>query len=255
MSDREPAAIRALWDAIHEALPRAQLSGIVGNPASHFYGYHRSRNWDVQFGSEGAGDYSCVLPQDKLGKGDCASALDVTLPADLMVEVSKRLLAAGKANDQRLAAMREFFGTVDGQRVIGWDRHNPDNAHDDTPTSSDPSHLWHVHLSFYRLFADDFAALAPIADVFTSVHTEEEDMPITDDDAHKVAVAVRQADIGNETIASALRKILAAVADQDGLADAIVAKIKAGVPAQSGGLTRADVKAALREVFTDAGTA
>lgn len=182
MSDREPQAIRALWNAIHEGLPRAQLSGIVGDPTTHFFGYHRSRDWNIKFGEDGADDYSVVLARDKKGEGDCASALDVTMPPDLMKEVSARLLAAGQADDERLFAMREFFGTVDGVRVTGWDRHNPDDAHDDTPTTSDDSHLFHVHLSFYREFADDADALAPIASVFTG----EDDMPSAEEIAEAV---------------------------------------------------------------------
>jgi hypothetical protein len=146
------------------SVPGAVLSGIVGD-ASHTYGYHRSRNWILASGQFGSGDYSVQLPQDHKGDADAAAALDISLPPDMIKLVTHRLIHAMRDNDARIRAVREVFGTVDGTHVTGWDRHNPDRITDDSWTSSDDSHLWHIHLSFYREFATDTAALAPIVNV------------------------------------------------------------------------------------------
>jgi hypothetical protein len=161
MSARAPAAIYALWSAIDHAIPRAQLGGIVGDTA-HSFGYHLARR-DLP-----ASDYSTQLRADRLGAADCAAALDVTLPADLMKTCTKRLVVAAKARDPRLRALREFCGTLDGSHTYPWDLSTNSSEGVDT---WDGSHLWHIHLSFYREFADDAAALAPIADVLAGVST------------------------------------------------------------------------------------
>lgn len=247
MSDREPKAIRALWDAIHEGLPAAQLSGIVGNPETHFYGYHRSRDFDITSGSQGSDDYSVVLEQDKKGAGDCASALDVTLPANLMKEVSQRLLDAGKAEDPRLHAMREFFGTIDGVKVIGWDRHNPDDAHDDTPTTSDSSHTWHIHLSLYREFADDVDALAPIASVFTG----EDDMPTAEEIADAVWSKVLT-DGDREQPASSWLKQSRNLSEPKKIAEKVMAELPDGADSLTKDQVKAAVEAAVHKAMSEA---
>jgi hypothetical protein len=248
MTEREPAAVRELWNLIDVGIPRAQLLGIVGNPETHFFGYHRSRDWDIEFGEDGANDYSVLLPQDKRGAGDCASALDVGLPADLMKTVSERLLAAGQDDDPRLHAMREFFGTVDGVRVIGWDRHNPNDAFNNTTTTSDSSHLTHIHLSFYRKFAEDFDALEPIA----SVMTGEEDMPTAEEIAEAVWGQVLS-DGERQQPASSWLKQSRNLSEPSRIADLVVAEL----PDAPEGLTKAQVKAAVetavRRALAEAG--
>lgn len=153
MSARAPQAIEDLWAAIHKAVPAAVLSGIVGDSA-HSFGYHLARR-DLP-----ASDYSVQLPKDKLGPSDAASALDVTLNATLMKALTWRLLTAARAHDPRLAAVREFAGTLNGSQVVAWDLSTGAYSY-----GWDSSHLWHIHLSFYREYADDTAALAPVADV------------------------------------------------------------------------------------------
>jgi hypothetical protein len=246
MGDRGPAAIFALWETISAAMPRAQLAGIVGD-ANHTFGYHRSRDFCINEGDDGADDYSVVLAADKQGASDCASALDVSLPADLMIEVSKRLLAAGQADDPRLHAMREFFGTDDGVRVIGWDRHNPNDATDDTTTTSDTSHRTHVHLSFYRKFADDADALAPIASVFTG----EEDMPTAEEIAQAVWGATLT-DGERSQPASSWLKQSRNLSEPQRIADHVLAEL----PDDTEGLTkeqlRAVVEAAVHKALANA---
>lgn len=134
------------------------FSGVVGDK-SHTYGYHRSRNALVAAGN--GGDYSLRYAADKTGDGDAASAIDITLPAQTMITVSKRLIAAGKRDDARGAYLREFFGTVDGRNVSGWDFRKR------TYATSDSSHLWHIHLSVHRRYATSYSAAQKIVDLVT----------------------------------------------------------------------------------------
>jgi hypothetical protein len=158
---------QACWDAIDAAMPNAQLSGIVGDSA-HTYGYHRGRNYIS------SSDYSCQQADDKAGPGEAASALDVTMNDSDMKAVTKRLIAAVDAGDGRLHALREFYGTTNGYDVTGRD------VRTGNWITSDDSHLWHVHLSFYRKWADDPTEARKIAEVFTGKGAStptEDDMP------------------------------------------------------------------------------
>lgn len=79
------------------------------------YGYHRCR--DVVSSS----DYSVQLTPDKKGDGQAACALDISWStASDQYTVSQRLLNA--KNDARMKkAVREFYGSTDGEVVCGWD--------------------------------------------------------------------------------------------------------------------------------------
>ncbi len=166
MADYAPTAIRGLYELIKARIPSAELSGIVGDSA-HTYGYHRCRN--VLPG----GDYSRQLSLDQQGDGWAASALDVKLPADQMRAVTTRLISAAKAGDPRLRALREFCGTTDGTRTHSFDLSNRREGLGEW----DSSHLWHVHLSVYRAYADDAAALAPIAEVIAGASGSQPSPP------------------------------------------------------------------------------
>jgi len=154
MSAVAPAAIYSLWNKVHAYIPSAELSGIVGDVA-HSFGYHLARR-DLP-----GNDYSVQLNLDQQGSSANASALDVSLSPDLMKLVTGRLINAAKKKDPRLRALREFCGTTDGYTTHNYDLSNGYEGFGEW----DDSHLWHVHLSFYRAYADNAAALAPIADV------------------------------------------------------------------------------------------
>lgn len=162
MTEYAPSAIRGLFDKVKAKTPSAVLSGILGD-SSHTYGYHRARNYLP------GSDYSVQYAEDRMGDGDAASALDISLsPVDMRI-VTQRLMNACLGHDSRLHPLREFFGTLNGITVTGYDRAAGDY------TSSDTSHLWHVHLSILRRYANDATALAPIADVINGVGTAPHD--------------------------------------------------------------------------------
>ena len=141
------------------------FSGVVGDQA-HGYGYHRSRNELRRRGL--TGDYSILLSDDTRGPGDAASAIDVKLPPSQMVAVTKRLLAR-KESATATTYLREFFGTLDGRHVTGWDFRRQKSA------IADDSHLWHLHLSVIRRYADDETAANAIVAL-----TTEDDMDLSD---------------------------------------------------------------------------
>jgi len=127
--------------------------GGKGN-TSHDYGYHRSRNWVLLSGDSryGTHDYSVQTSRDHGGSGDAVSAFDFT-PAEWgtpdnrqkMVTITKRMRAAARANDPRLATLREIAGTEDGRHVVTF---KAQGGADLSPFDS--SHLDHVHGSFWR---------------------------------------------------------------------------------------------------------
>jgi hypothetical protein len=153
MTEYAPAAIQGLFNQIKAAIPAALMGGILGDSA-HTYGYHRGRNYVA------GDDYSVQYPEDQQGDGEAASALDLSWSdAQWQYTVSQRLLNA--KNDSRMYACREFYGSTDGRVVCGWDYVGG------YPVSSDSSHLWHIHLSILRKYANDSAALSGIASVIT----------------------------------------------------------------------------------------
>lgn len=165
MAEHAPDGLQWLAREIIKVIPTAEMSGIVGDP-SHTYGYHRARN--VLPG----GDYSVQLPTDHRGDGDAASALDIKYSAKWMKIVTQRLMDSAKdQNDPRLNCVREFFGTVNGSTVAGWDTYYG------TPATSDDSHLWHVHISVLRQYNNDKTKLADILSVIKG----DDDMPSVKD--------------------------------------------------------------------------
>jgi hypothetical protein len=155
MTEYAPAAIQNVYNRI--TIGSKQMSGIIGDSA-HTYGYHRCR--DVL----PSNDYSRQLALDKQGDGQAASALDVSFNSGDMKLVTQRLLDAAKAGDSRLSGLREFGGTTNGSVTKSYDLSNGHEGNGEW----DSSHLWHVHLSFYRAYANDTNRLATIADVINA---------------------------------------------------------------------------------------
>lgn len=151
-----PAALTALYERIRLSHPHHHiaLGGILGD-ASHSYGYHLARAVLPPT------DYSVQLPDDKLGSPWAASAIDLT-PDDqqVLITLTTRMARAVARGDLRVfSVVREFYGTVDGQKVFGYD------LAERRPATSDTSHLWHLHISFYRRYSQRPRLLAGVADV------------------------------------------------------------------------------------------
>lgn len=94
---------------------------------------------------------------------DVGRALDITLSDADMRTLTRRLVWAVETDDPRLEGLREFFGTLDGRTVYGRSRRGLDT--DWYSSTADSSHLWHIHLSFFTPFADNWAALAGLVSI------------------------------------------------------------------------------------------
>jgi hypothetical protein len=127
--------------------------GIKGNEY-HDSGFHRSRSWilfspDSQYGTS---DYSVKGTRNHGGSPDNVCAFDFT-PGEWgsadnrakMIELTKRLRAAARANDPRLANWYEFAGTEDGKNVVTFYAQGGG-----AKSPFDRTHLDHIHGSGYR---------------------------------------------------------------------------------------------------------
>lgn len=127
--------------------------GAKGN-VNHDSGYHRSRKWvllsaDSRYGPD---DYSVQTSADHGGSENAISAFDFTPGVwgtqdnrNKMITITKRVRDAARANDPRLANLREFAGTEDGTHVVTFYAQGGANK-----TPFDSSHLDHGHGSLWR---------------------------------------------------------------------------------------------------------
>ncbi|WP_051797347.1 hypothetical protein [Catenuloplanes japonicus] len=140
------------WGQFDALEPSAQLGGVYAAKP----GYHNYRN------ALATSDYSRAdVANDRLGPGDKAAAIDLTMSDTAMRKYTSRMDAAARARDERLfiggaPIIREFIGTKDSRTVycyvltggralgVGADS-GPDPGRDET-------HLWHLHLSIIRRF-------------------------------------------------------------------------------------------------------
>lgn len=135
-------ALWYLWEQLHELEPSSQLGGIYADKP----GYHNTR------AANSSSNYSVVDDEDRGGPSDKAAAIDWTFPEahagdyTRIAKYSKRLRESGQdPDDHRLDGWREFFGQADTDTgVEGWDFRYVE------PSTSDSSHLWHIHLSCDR---------------------------------------------------------------------------------------------------------
>lgn len=158
-----PATLK-LYNEIIDGIPGARGSGIVAAKS----GYHSSRNYNrARF----PGNYSIELAEDLQGPGDGAAAIDITPRGSAdMRRLTKRLQDAFNARDPRVRALKEFYGSLDTTNgrngsVFGLGKKSSTGA--PYVTYADKSHLWHLHLSIFRKYVNDWDALRGIAEVLT----------------------------------------------------------------------------------------
>lgn len=173
MANPNPARITdAMWRMWTEAqaiIPGVRLGGIWA-PKS---GYHNTVDANQ---ASWPGNYSIRLQLDLVTPQTKARALDLTMSTAEMKLRTKRLLDAAARRDPRLRAVREFYGTIDGRRVVGRIKDSETGAW--RSSTSDSSHLWHIHISIFTTHCDDWDALAPVVEVLSGVTTNEGDDPM-----------------------------------------------------------------------------
>lgn len=164
-----------LWPGMKALEPTSKLGGILAFKR----GYHAPRGWLLTHGY--TADYSVVqFPVDREGPADEASAIDWTFPGTAITKYSKRLLQAGMAGrgvDPRTIYMREFFGNANLDiKVDGWDYAKA------RASTSDSSHLWHIHISVHRKYINDRKAMRAILSILrgqTIGEWKEQEQPVT----------------------------------------------------------------------------
>lgn len=164
-----------LAKAFDHGLEGLTFSGIAPSSATA-YGYHNSRSrHEAGFTRDGLNDYSIQVPLDKEGDALNFSALDLgsnnSTGRRTTRVLTERLKAATDANDPRVSYLREFYGSLDNETVLG---RTHDSLEDDWGSSSaDNSHLWHIHLSFFRKYANDPLALAAVLEVLLGLPVDD----------------------------------------------------------------------------------
>jgi hypothetical protein len=142
-------AIWDLWLACHKEFgSRVELGGVYANKsgyhntrAAHFTKKAKEKGWDE--------NYSVQLDLDKQGPSDKAAAIDLSFDSEADMRLyTSRLDEAFWARDSRLASVKEFYGTLDNKTVYGLGKKSRVGA--PYKTSADKSHLWHLHISFFR---------------------------------------------------------------------------------------------------------
>jgi len=154
MTNPNPAVITEaewrLWQGCLLVIPGVRLSGIYANKA-HYHNTVRANqiNWPTS--------YSIRLPLDLTQPTDKARGEDLTMSTAEMIKRTGYLRASAlHPDDDRLGCLREFYGTLNGTTVYGLSHDSPTSAW--RQVSSDASHLWHIHKSFFTLYCDNWDA-------------------------------------------------------------------------------------------------
>lgn len=158
----DPARITdEMWRLWEERPNKAwKLGGIYANkPAYHNSVFANQKNWP--------NNYSIQLPLDLVNVNrDKARAIDYTMTEAEMIKTTKRMRdSALNPADDRLAAVKEFYGTLDGKIVYGLSKDNVDGPWE--RSSADSSHIWHEHISIFTAFVNKWTMLEPILSVLS----------------------------------------------------------------------------------------
>lgn len=146
------------------------LSGIYANKK----GYHNTvianqKNWP--------GNYSIRVPLDLVDiNRDKARAIDLTMTPSEMIKWTSRMKASADSPlDKRLAAVREFYGTLDGKTIFGLEKDSEDGEW--RHSTADLTHLWHGHTSIFTKYVNDWPLLSPILSVWAGESLSEWGIP------------------------------------------------------------------------------
>lgn len=169
MVGRIPSAIVRAANNIVINVPSAEFSGISNPKYQGAFGYHHSRDHLAVYNPN---DPSMKHPLDKLGASDACSALDIKLSPSMMRLVTKRLIDACRNNDPFARGIAEVGGTLNSTSTIAWDEKDQRLEY-----GWDSTHLWHIHVSGWRKYADDEAAWMDIARLFAGQTGGDDDMP------------------------------------------------------------------------------
>lgn len=246
------------WTEFKKIEPTVELGGIYADKP----GYHNTR------AGNSPSNYSVILPPDKLGPSDKAAAIDLTFPNaqsgnyTTISKYSSRLLKSGKdPNDLRGNYLREFFGNADSDtQVEGWDFYYA------TTSTSDSSHLWHIHISFLRKYVTSLTAMNAVLSILKGETYAEylqggNVADYTEGQMQAFPWQYSGRGIGENNGTTVARSMLSYVDEilrgvralqsttfVNAVADAVVAKLP---PASTGGLTTDQVKEAVKQALRE----
>jgi hypothetical protein len=125
--------------------------------------YHNSVNGN----KENWPDAYCIkLPLDLVPYNrDKGRAIDLTMSDSEMRKITANMKrSALDPKDNRLAAVKEFFGTLDSKTVFGLTKNSEFGEW--RFASADGTHLWHIHMGVFTAFVHLWEMLAPILSVW-----------------------------------------------------------------------------------------
>jgi hypothetical protein len=136
------------------------LSGIYADKK----GYHNTVNANLK---NWPGTYSIETSLDLVKfNRDKARAIDLTMSDFEMVKWTTRMRnSALNPADNRLMAVREFYGTLDNTNVFGLIKDSTTGVW--RRSSADATHLWHGHVSIFTSFVNNWTMLAPLLSVWS----------------------------------------------------------------------------------------
>lgn len=160
----EPPALRDFNDSLRAffGMGRSEIGSKGDN--NHMRGRHRSMAWALNSIYCTDRTYGTRDARDKSGDPNALRATDVGITGQTLYAASARLDRAVRAG--LLPCVAEWFGTVDGKTVIGW--------YEGHPSSSDDSHLYHLHVGLWTSYATNAEQLRLLATVITK---GSDDMP------------------------------------------------------------------------------
>lgn len=186
----EPPALAAFNSHLrtHYGHTRSQTGSKGDN--RHLRGRHRSINWCLNSIYCTNRAYGTVDSRDRRGNWDALRATDVGITNVTLRTTSARLDAAVRAG--QLPELAEWFGTINGTTVVGW--------YEGRPSSSDSSHLYHLHLGYWTEHTNNAGFFTRLYDVITG-----DDMATT---TEIWAADINPAPDGSHTAGGALWTIL-----------------------------------------------
>lgn len=156
-----PAALDAVFRQLCAHFDSDPLGGGTRGNEFHDYGRHRSLAWCLNSRFCTDRSYGTQDKRDRDGDPNHIRAIDVKLNRTQIREVSRRLDAAVRAG--RAPMVAEWFGTFDNVNVSGW--------YEGHASSADDSHLEHVHVGVWTIYADDQAVLGALFAIMTGDDT------------------------------------------------------------------------------------
>lgn len=117
--------------------------------ARGYRGYHLGKDQIFSSVGQKSKDYSIQTARDKAGLSDARSAMDINLPSKKEMALFNYLVTQCRKDAPGTSDIREVIGTSDGKVVLRYDRQRGANSQP-KPGEADASHLWHIHISWYR---------------------------------------------------------------------------------------------------------